>query len=63
GLYGVTGVKTGYTGEAGEVLATSATIHGHTFILVVMKSDNRFADTEKLLQLLTDNISFIPIRP
>ncbi|HSD98979.1 MAG TPA: hypothetical protein VLB73_04820, partial [Patescibacteria group bacterium] len=46
GLYGVTGVKTGYTGEAGEVLATSATIHGHTFILVVMKSDNRFADTE-----------------
>lgn len=63
GLYGVNGVKTGYTGEAGEVLVTSAVIHEHTFILVVMRSDDRFADTEKLLQLLTNNVSFIPIHP
>lgn len=63
GLYGVDGVKTGYTGEAGEVLATSTIIHGHRFILIVMKSDDRFADTEKLLQLLQNNVTFIPIRP
>ncbi len=62
GLYGVNGVKTGYTGEAGEVLVTSAVIHDHTFITVVMKSDDRFADTEKLLQLL-QNVTFVPIRP
>lgn len=63
GIDGVDGVKTGYTGEAGEVLATSAEIHGHRFILVVMKSDDRFADTEKLLQLLENNVTFVPIRP
>lgn len=62
GLYGVNGVKTGYTGEAGEVLVTSAVINGHTFITVVMKSDDRFADTEKLLQLL-QNVSFVQIKP
>ena len=61
GLYGVNGVKTGYTGEAGEVLVTSARLQGHTFILVVMKSDDRFVDTEKLLQLL-QNVSFVPIK-
>lgn len=63
GFDGVDGVKTGYTGEAGEVLATSAEIHGHRFIMIVMKSDDRFADTKKLLQLLTDNVTFVPIRP
>jgi D-alanyl-D-alanine carboxypeptidase (penicillin-binding protein 5/6) len=63
GLYGVNGVKTGFTSGAGEVLATSADIHNHTFILIVMKSEDRFADTEKLLQLLTDNVTFVPIRP
>lgn len=63
GFYGVDGVKTGFTNEAGEVLATSARIKGHTFILIVMKSEDRFADTEKLLQLLSDNITFVPIRP
>lgn len=63
GLYGVNGVKTGFTSGAGEVLATSADIHGHTFILIVMKSEDRFADTEKLLQLLDDNISFVQIKP
>lgn len=63
GLFGVNGVKTGYTGEAGEVLVTSTVLHGHTFILVVMKSNDRFADTEKLLQLLVDNVTFVPIRP
>ena len=63
GLYGVNGVKTGYTGEAGEVLATSAVIHGHTFIIIVMRSQNRFADTVKLLQLITNNVSFVSIHP
>jgi len=63
GKYGVNGIKTGYTGEAGEVLVTSAVIHGHTFIIVVMKSQDRFADTEKLLQLLSNNVSFVSIHP
>lgn len=63
GKYGVNGVKTGYTEEAGQVLVTSAVLKGHTFIIVVMKSENRFADTEKLLQMIEDNVSFLPIQP
>lgn len=63
GLYGVFGVKTGYTDEAGQVLVTATHQNGHTFIIVVMRSEDRFADTEKLLQMLFHNISFISIKP
>lgn len=63
GKYGVNGVKTGYTDEAGEVLVTSTTLNNHTFILVVMRSKDRFADTEKLLQMIQDNVTFLPIHP
>lgn len=63
GLYGVVGVKTGYTDEAGEVLVTASKQNGHTFILVVMKSADRFGDTEKLLQLVSNNVIFISIKP
>lgn len=63
GLYGVFGIKTGYTGEAGQVLVTATHQNGHTFILVVMRSEDRFADTEKLLQMLSHNVSFIGLKP
>jgi serine-type D-Ala-D-Ala carboxypeptidase (penicillin-binding protein 5/6) len=56
---GVFGVKTGFTQGAGEVLVTSKNEQGHTFILIVMKSTDRFADTKKLLDLISDNISYI----
>jgi len=49
GIQGVDGIKTGYTNEAGEVLATSAKRNDRTTLLVVMKSMNRFADTLTLL--------------
>lgn len=60
---GVTGIKTGYTEDAGEVLATSAVLHGHTYLLVVMKSDDRFADTAKLLDYLDHHITYLSIHP
>lgn len=63
GKYGVNGIKTGYTEEAGEVLVTSSVQKGHTFIVVVMKSEDRFADTEKLLQMIQNNVTFLPIHP
>ncbi|HET9947191.1 MAG TPA: D-alanyl-D-alanine carboxypeptidase family protein, partial [Patescibacteria group bacterium] len=63
GQYGVTGLKTGYTEEAGQVLVTSSEMQGHTFITVVMNSEDRFADTEKLLQLIQNNVSYLPIHP
>ncbi len=46
---GVFGVKTGYTQEAGQVLVTSFESKGKTYIIVVLKSDDRFWDTEQIL--------------
>jgi serine-type D-Ala-D-Ala carboxypeptidase (penicillin-binding protein 5/6) len=59
GQYGVNGVKTGTTEGAGQVLVTSTTQNGRTFIIVIMKSQDRFADTEVLLSLLSKNITYI----
>lgn len=59
GKYGVVGMKTGFTDEAKGVLVTAAKQNGHTFILVVMRSDDRFLDTEKLLNYLWSNITFL----
>ncbi|HEV2339448.1 MAG TPA: D-alanyl-D-alanine carboxypeptidase [Patescibacteria group bacterium] len=63
GYEGVNGVKTGTTDEAGEVLVTSAVQHTHQYILVIMKSNDRFSDTEKLLLLITDNVTYLSIHP
>jgi len=63
GINGVDGIKTGFTDEAGGVLVTSALQDGHTLIIVVMKSQDRFLDTETLLSSLKGNLTFLPIRP
>lgn len=63
GRYGVNGIKTGYTPIAGGILATSSVQNGHTIITVVMKSDDRFGDTEKLLSLLGGNLNFVSMSP
>jgi len=64
GRYGVYGGKTGYTEEAGEVLVSSTKMNdGHTYIIVVMKSNDRFGDTQKLLTLIQDNITYKAVQP
>ncbi len=61
GKYGVIGLKTGYTEGAGGVLVTSAIAYGRTFIIVVMRSIDRFADTQVLLSyLLSGTTIFTP---
>ncbi len=46
---GVAGIKTGWTEEAGENLVTLVERDGHRVITVVLKSQNRFSDTETLI--------------
>jgi D-alanyl-D-alanine carboxypeptidase len=46
---GVIGMKTGYTGEAGKVLVTTADQDGRRLISVVMGSEDHFFDTRQLL--------------
>jgi D-alanyl-D-alanine carboxypeptidase (penicillin-binding protein 5/6) len=59
GIDGVNGVKTGTTEGAGEVLVTSKVENGHTFIIIVMKSKQRFVDTKTLLSLISNNIRYL----
>jgi serine-type D-Ala-D-Ala carboxypeptidase (penicillin-binding protein 5/6) len=71
GVNGVNGVKTGFTNGAGQVLVTSKLepaipANGekqHKIIMVVMDSQDRFADTEKLIGLVSGNVNYLSIRP
>jgi len=60
---GINGVKTGYTEEAGQVLVTSKVEKGRTIIIVVMGSADRFSDTQKLLDLVSNNLTYLSIHP
>lgn len=62
GYDGINGIKTGFTDEAGEVLATSTKINNHTFYIIVMKSQDRFADTKALLPML-HKVTFLSMHP
>lgn len=54
-LDGVKGVKTGTTELAGEVLVTLVERDGHRILLSLMKSEDRYGDTEKLLAWILNN--------
>lgn len=58
GIDGVNGIKTGYTEEAGEVLVTSRVINNHAIIVVIMKSKDRFGDTQTVLSFINKSISY-----
>jgi D-alanyl-D-alanine carboxypeptidase (penicillin-binding protein 5/6) len=55
---GVVGIKTGFTQGAGGVLTTAKKEEGHLLILVVMRSLDRFADTEQLLRYVSGNVTY-----
>lgn len=59
GTNGVNGIKTGTTEGAGEVLVTSTKTKGHTYIIVVMNSTDRFADTRELLDFVNEKVTYI----
>jgi D-alanyl-D-alanine carboxypeptidase len=59
GTNGVNGVKTGTTEGAKEVLVTSMLSKGHTYIIVVMNSEDRFADTKELLDFVNEKVTYV----
>lgn len=63
GKDGVIGVKTGFTQEAGGILVTAKREDGHTLLILVMKSEDRFADTATLLKLIGGNVTFLSMLP
>lgn len=60
GKEGVNGVKTGYTEEAGEVLVTSFDNNNKSYIVVVLKSRDRFTDSEKLIEQIVRKVKLLP---
>lgn len=60
---GIVGVKTGHTEKAGDVLVTAKVENGHTIIITLMKSDDRFADMKSLLREIDGQISYLTFHP
>ena len=60
---GVNGVKTGHTEGAGDVLVTSRKTPEGELIFAIMQSQDRFLDTQVLLDYLNNNITYQTIRP
>lgn len=54
----VVGVKTGFTNEAGGVLVTGIMKNGKLLIVVVLKSPDRFSDTEDLMSFINEKVNF-----
>ena len=54
---GVIGLKTGFTGRAGRVLVSATELEGQTVVVVVMGSEDHFADTAAILDHLSQGFS------
>ncbi len=60
---GVAGVKTGFTPEAGEVLTTMVKRDNHEVLIVLLKSKDRFGETEALINWVFDNFAWFNLQP
>lgn len=57
-VHGVGGLKTGYTENAGENLVSFYKKNGHQFLIVILKSDDRFTDTKNVIQWIDSSVSY-----
>lgn len=57
-VWGVNGVKTGYTEKAGECLVAYAERNGHRLLSVILNSQDRFGETQALLEWGFQNITW-----
>lgn len=57
---GMTGVKTGYTDQAGEVLVSQVKREGRSVLFVVMNSNDRFGETVQLVDWVFSTIRWHP---
>lgn len=58
-IQGVGGLKTGYTENAGENLVSFYKKNGHQYIVVILKSLDRFADTKTVIGWIDTNIDYL----
>lgn len=57
-IQGIGGLKTGYTESAGENLVSFYKKNGHQYIIVVLKSEDRFEDTRNIVKWIDENVTF-----
>ncbi len=61
-VQGVGGLKTGYTIEAGENLVSFYKAPtGHQYVIVVLKSQDRFLDSLSIIQWIQTSIDYAPV--
>ncbi len=60
-IAGVAGVKTGQTENAGEILISEVKKNDSLVIFAVLKSKDRFGDTEKLINYIYTNYNWVPL--
>lgn len=58
---GVSGVKTGWTQAAGECLVSTAQRNGEKILIVLLGSENRFGETEQLINWTFTNFKWQPV--
>lgn len=58
---GVSGVKTGFTQNAGEILVSEVKKNGRSILIVLLKSQNRFTETEELINWVFSNFQWVKI--
>lgn len=59
-VYGVDGVKTGFTDFAGQCLVSSVSRDGHRVVVVLLKSQDRFGESSKIISWVFRNFQWIP---
>lgn len=55
---GIGGLKTGYTEDAKENLVSFYKKNGHQFLIVILKSDDRFLDTTTVIDWINNSIDY-----
>ena len=60
-IQGLGGLKTGYTENAGENLVSFYKNNGWDYVIVVLKSQDRFEDTLTLINWLNENVKHVDI--
>ncbi|PIW73556.1 D-alanyl-D-alanine carboxypeptidase, partial [Candidatus Roizmanbacteria bacterium CG_4_8_14_3_um_filter_34_9] len=57
-IQGLGGLKTGYTENAGENLVSFYKKNGHQFVIVILKSLDRFSDTRNIISWIEANVDY-----
>lgn len=57
-IAGIGGLKTGYTEAAGENLISFYKHNGHEYLIVILKSEDRFKDTKNVVKWIEENVDY-----